>query len=180
MDAAANTLPIEVRKIAYRQSSKDGFVVTFAIHPNETHDLLASAPLGTRYVMALVELNDDETPKEVVPNKPATISGPNATGPSPSPEAAGAIKERTPFNELPATTQAVLCCKDAPFQRYVVEEKQFLEVPDDQEKNAACYVRRTCDVNTRGALSTSKQAGRLWHDIYTEFLSWRWREQVVG
>src|SRR5512139_3510329 len=53
---------IEVRKIAYRQSAKDGLVITFAIHPDDMVPELAAAPIGTRFAAALVEIGDDEKP----------------------------------------------------------------------------------------------------------------------
>jgi hypothetical protein len=52
----------EVKKHGYRQT-QDGVVVSFVLHPEEIPDNLATAPLGTRYTLALVELNDDDTPK---------------------------------------------------------------------------------------------------------------------
>jgi uncharacterized OB-fold protein len=67
MDAAAiarlNATHCEAKKHAYRQT-QDGVVVSFVLHPQDMPEGLATAPLGTRYVLAFVELNDDETPKE--------------------------------------------------------------------------------------------------------------------
>ena len=63
----------EARKIAYRQS-KDGFVVSFAIHPNDVPDGLAVAGIGTRYMLALVEIGDDEQPVRQ-PNKTVQRAG---------------------------------------------------------------------------------------------------------
>lgn len=54
--------PIELRKIAYRQSAKDGLVITFAVHPNDMPADLAAAPIGTRFAAVLVEIGDDEQP----------------------------------------------------------------------------------------------------------------------
>lgn len=54
---------IEVRKIAYRQS-KDGMVLSLLVHNDDMTPELASAPLGTRYAVALVEIGDDEHPIE--------------------------------------------------------------------------------------------------------------------
>src|SRR5690349_7596013 len=56
--------PIELRKIAYRQSAKDGLVITFAIHPDDMPPALAAAPIGSRFAAALVEIGDDEKPVE--------------------------------------------------------------------------------------------------------------------
>lgn len=53
---------IECKKHAYRQT-QDGVVISFVVHPNDVTPDLASAPLGTRYMAVLVELNDNETAK---------------------------------------------------------------------------------------------------------------------
>lgn len=52
---------IEVKKHAYRQT-QDGIVISFVMHPNDVSPELATAPLGTRYMAALVEIGDDEQP----------------------------------------------------------------------------------------------------------------------
>jgi uncharacterized OB-fold protein len=52
----------EVKKYAYRQT-KDGVVLSFVLHPQEIPADVASAAIGTRYVLALVELADNEKPK---------------------------------------------------------------------------------------------------------------------
>jgi hypothetical protein len=52
----------EVVLSAFRKV-KEGTSITLVIHPNDMPDKLATAHLGTRFVMALVELGDDELPK---------------------------------------------------------------------------------------------------------------------
>lgn len=61
--ARENAAHCEAKKYAYRQT-KDGVVLSFVLHPNEVPPNVATAAIGTRYVLALVELNDDETAKE--------------------------------------------------------------------------------------------------------------------
>jgi hypothetical protein len=58
IDAA---IAFEAVKIAWRQS-KDGFILTLSIHPDEVSPDLAVAPVGTRYQIAVVELNDQNQP----------------------------------------------------------------------------------------------------------------------
>lgn len=60
----STSTPIEARKIGYRQSAKDGMILSLAIHPDDMSPQLAAAPLGTRYAVALVEIGDDERPVE--------------------------------------------------------------------------------------------------------------------
>lgn len=67
-DIRAAAINCEARKTAYRQT-KEGVVVSFVIHPDEVPDALAVAPLGVRYMLAMVELADDETPVKREPAK---------------------------------------------------------------------------------------------------------------
>jgi hypothetical protein len=55
----------EVVLSAFRKV-KEGTSVTFVIHPAEMEnfDGLATAHLGTRFALALVEIGDDERPKK--------------------------------------------------------------------------------------------------------------------
>ncbi len=58
---------IECKKHAYRQT-QDGVVISFVVHPNDVTPDLASAPLGTRYTMLLLELTDNEKVKVPAPS----------------------------------------------------------------------------------------------------------------
>ena len=49
----------EVLKSAWRQT-KDGFVLSLVIHPQDVSSRLATAEIGTRFEMTLVEITDDE------------------------------------------------------------------------------------------------------------------------
>lgn len=60
--ARSAALHCEAKKYAYRQN-QDGVVVSFILHPTEIPKELATAAIGTRYVLALVEIADDEKPK---------------------------------------------------------------------------------------------------------------------
>jgi hypothetical protein len=53
----------ESRKWAYRQT-KEGTVISFLVHPNDISTEMATAPLGTRYMVAFAQIGDDEQPTE--------------------------------------------------------------------------------------------------------------------
>lgn len=55
------TAHFEAKKHAYRQT-QEGVVVSFVVHPNDVSSELATAPLGTRYMMAFAEIGDDGKP----------------------------------------------------------------------------------------------------------------------
>lgn len=64
--AARNTIQCEVVKIAMTQD-KNGHILKVSIHPNDLPKDLILDPLGTRYVMVLARLNDQDEvvqPKE--------------------------------------------------------------------------------------------------------------------
>lgn len=62
-DPRSSAISFEAIKVSMRQS-KDGVMVTFAIHPNDqTNDLLIH-PVGSRYQVALVQLDDEGQPIE--------------------------------------------------------------------------------------------------------------------
>lgn len=169
-------LPIEVKKIAYRQSAKDGLVITFAVHPNDMPAALAAAPIGARFMAALVEIGDDERPK-------AEVREPSPEQPEP---AGVAPKERQPWHLLTPTAQACIRCQDPIFQRYVIEEMKWDWTDDDadkpahvaQERNAATWVRQRCKVNSRSMLSTNKWAASIWQEIDREYLGWLQTERM--
>lgn len=64
--AERNTLQCEVVKVAMSQD-KNGHILKLAIHPNDLPKDLVLDPLGSRYVMVLARLNDQDEvvqPKE--------------------------------------------------------------------------------------------------------------------
>jgi hypothetical protein len=61
---------IECKKHGYRQTG-DGGVISFVLHPNDIPAELAAAALGTRYMLVLVEINDNETAR---PPKPPSLT----------------------------------------------------------------------------------------------------------
>jgi len=56
--ARQNASHCEVKKHALRQT-QDGIVVAFVVHPSDVPASLQLAPLGTRYMLALVEIGED-------------------------------------------------------------------------------------------------------------------------
>jgi hypothetical protein len=55
------TLNFEAIKIGLKQS-KDGFVLTLAVHPDEIPDDLTRDFIGSRYQVVMVRIGDDEQP----------------------------------------------------------------------------------------------------------------------
>lgn len=56
-------LNFEARKVALKQD-RTGFVLTLSIHPDEIPEPLIRDFVGARYGVAMVRINDDETPMQ--------------------------------------------------------------------------------------------------------------------
>ena len=54
---------VDVIKTAYRQT-KDGFAITLTLHPQDDHDELARAPIGSHWQIRAVPLDDDGNPQD--------------------------------------------------------------------------------------------------------------------
>lgn len=72
MNIREQAINCAVQKAAYRQTNA-GIVVSFLIHHADVPAALAAADLGTSYVMALVEMDENEQPvkqpKQLNPDK---------------------------------------------------------------------------------------------------------------
>lgn len=69
------TSQFEGKKIAMKQT-KEGFVLSLAIHPDDLPDELMRDFVGARYMVVMVRLNDDETPMQREPvDKMVSIAG---------------------------------------------------------------------------------------------------------
>lgn len=149
--AVAASVHFEAKKHAYRQT-QDGVVISFVMHPGDVAATLATAPLGTRYVVALVEVSDDETP--VSPEAQEQRTKP--------------AKDRRPWSSLPPSQQAAIRCNEGPFQDFIAE--RFGGMPSAD--NAALEVRNWCGVASRSQIIEGSLPGRIWGDLERDFQFW--------
>jgi hypothetical protein len=111
--ARAAALSCEAKKHAYRQT-QDGVVVSFVLHPQEVPDGLAISALGTRYMLALVEVDENEQPKQ--PREGIKQTHEMAPDPAPPPDRA-----RKSWDEMSPAQQAGMLCADAAFRKFLRE-----------------------------------------------------------
>lgn len=171
--ATANAIHFEGVKNAYRQT-KDGVVISFVVHPHDVPKGLAEAPLGSRYIVALVQVGDDEQPiqKEVMPDTPKlSKSTPTDARPLPAIKSAGAKRDKMDWRELQPAAQAGIRCEDPVFKTFLLEK-----YPDDWhacEYNAADFVRHFCGVKSRSELSSKHASRMVWKQLDDQFLAWK-------
>lgn len=148
--ARENALTFEAKKDGLSQRQDGSLVVRFKLHPNDEVDALVKAPMGTRYTMALVELNDDDTPKvqaRTVTQEPAA---------------------RT--KKSPAQMAGILCA-DPKFRRYIAE---LCNINADYmtEEKCAQTVRVMCNVHSRSEITDNPIADANWRKIVSNFRAW--------
>jgi hypothetical protein len=172
--ARAAAAHCEARKIGYRQS-KEGMVVSFAIHPDEMPDSLAVACLGARYMLALVEIGDDEEPVTH-----AASEMPRETRVEKAPSDAridtnnSAARERFRALGKPEqmVTKCAMLCGTAQFRLWLHNttlDGDFF----DTEEEAAIEVRYRCGIKSRSELASNDRAAAIWQQMVTDYDVWR-------
>lgn len=149
----------EARKIAWRQT-KDGIVLSLAVHPNDVPPDLALADIGTILEIEYREPDVDgpETPvAELV---------------KPAPD-----KPRKPWGTMKLSAQAGIRCADPQFQQWLQRTRPdawalAMTLPDTMtdDKVAAVIVREVCRVESRQHLDNVESAAARWRTLDTEFL----------
>ena len=154
----------EARKVAYRQT-KEGVVISFVVHPNEVDASFAISDIGTRYMVVLARIGDDEQPIE--PNPSASADGPSAREgghagskqPLVTGRAEGAKRERT----LPE--KVGMRCNDERFQEWA--KKRHIS---GAALDTASFVRNYCGVTSRKEILPGTEAGDTWLSLETRYL----------
>ena len=131
-------------KYAYRQS-KDGIVVSFVVHPNDVPQQLSTSLIGSRYMVALVEIGDDEQPKPVKKERKAE------------------------WRDLTPTAQAAIRCGEPQFWQFLARHGRH---PENKEecRLAVCDM---CGIESRAELSTNQKARVIWHQLDSEYQAWK-------
>ncbi len=129
----------EAKKHAYRQT-QDGIVVSFVLHPNEVPDDLALAALGTRYMLALSRIGDDEEPQEPEqkPKRPV---------------------ER--WESMSPVKQAAILCNDDQFQDWSAPGQPSFD-------GARNYILHECGITSRKHL-TAEGPRHAWAAMVAKF-----------
>ena len=154
-------LSFEAKRYAFRQS-KDGIIVSFVVHPNDLTPELASAPLGTRYMVALAEIGDDEQPKAETPVGWQHIGTPRGNA-----ETVTAEHVAPKSDGERAVTRAVMLAKDPEFQKWIVSADG--QVAD--EAGARFMILQTCGIKSRSELKDNVDARMRFYRLIARFES---------
>lgn len=153
--ARKNASTIEVKKHAYRQT-QDGIVISFVMHPNDVTPALATAALGTRYMAALVEIGDDDQPKQ----QPTAAIEPTAPP----------RESKRSWHDMNPAQQAGILCADPAFRRFMFEEGSATTMDEGEVTEA---VREICGVGSRADIIQGSPAACHWADLVGQYRAWR-------
>jgi hypothetical protein len=148
--AVANAIKVELKKDGLTQRQSGDWQLRFTVASTDMDQRLAAAPMGTRYVGALVEIGDDE---QAIDHDAIA---------------------RSKWRDLGPTKQAGIRCSDPVFWAFLSEEKRISPDVNDHEA-AAQIVRTLCRVTSRSQLDKpGLQASRvLWYGLDQEFQAWK-------
>jgi len=193
--AVANAISLEVKKTGLSQGQGADWRLSFKLEESELCDRLRKAVMGTRYQMVLVELNEDETPKDHAgeapketpsrpPWEPAPVARPNSEATAAQarePNSAPPARGRKSWDEMAPAQQAGILCADKSFLKFLGEYIKDADGPigekmDIDEDFAARAIRSLCGVKSRAAITKDNSD---WALIMERYRTWQLAAKVV-
>lgn len=168
-EARDNAIHCEMVKYAYRQS-KDGVVVSFVVHPNDIPAALSTSHIGSRYMVVLVQVGDDERPIPQTEKGKAKVSAAAPSLANGKPE-----KAKRDWRAVPKPQQAGIRINEPTFAAYLREEHphDWREAGDPD----GC-IKFICGIDSKRELATNARAGALWFQIDSGYQAWLAKERV--
>lgn len=147
-EVAAVTEACEALKIRYSQET-EGMYVTFCIHPKEMPAGLATSNLRTRWMLAMVQIGDDEKPV-------------------PKPVSAEKKKRVQNHNVM----MAAILCGEPTFQKFLSQRysKQWRGALGTGRDQAADTLRNILKIDSRRDIAKEPEA---FEKIHAEYEMWK-------
>lgn len=147
----AITEACEALKLRFSQE-RDGYYVTFCIQPNEMPTGLATSPLGSRWMLAFVQIGADEKP---------------------IPKPVSADKKRKLQNAN--VMRSAIMCGDPGFQKFLSQKyrKQWRGALGQGQEQAADTLRAILGIGSRKEIGTDPEALAAWDRIDAEYAMWK-------
>ena len=149
-DVSKVAVNFEAVKTSMSQS-KQGTILRLALHPNEVPPSLHTDWVGSRYMIAMVKLSDDDKPE---------ISD-----------------QQRETDKLIAS--AGMLCRNPEFADFLhdrgyMDDNAYIESNyDERESVAVDSLRKTLDITSRSELKTNSQAREKFKSITEEFTRWK-------
>ncbi len=172
--ARAAAMQMECKKHELRQLQNGEWKITFSIHPDEMPQAMMTAAMGTRFIMAVVEIGDDEKP---VKQEERTTKKPQKHA-----ENSAKTDDSTPppkWGDMKPSNQAGIRCEQDAFRKYMLDVVFVGNIAVDNVSTAE-MVRSYCGVMSRSELDSDDEAHQLWIELDESFRAWMKEAEVVG
>jgi hypothetical protein len=153
--ARENVLSLEVKKDGLGQLQDGCWVLKLKCHPADMPLALMQAPMGARYMAALVEINDQDHPKEQTKKMKMPAAG---------------------SRPMSLVKEAGRLCADARFAEFLQEQKRddliYLNDGKPPPGDIAACVRLLTGVESRKEFDEKPEAAARWRALKGEFDAW--------
>lgn len=135
----------EAVKVSMSQD-KNGIILRLNVHPNDCPKELHTDWVGTRYMVAMVKLNDDDTPDD---------------------------RGHVAIERLKAS--AGLLCRNEEFFAFLVQCGMAIPCSEASQMEAAAAdaIRDFCGIRSRSEFSSNEDARQKFETLRAEFLRWK-------
>jgi len=150
IDVRSAAVNFEAIKTSMSQS-KQGTILRLAIHPNEVPPSLHTDWVGSRYMVAMVKLNDEDMPE---------IS-----------------EQQREVDKMVAS--AGMLCRNPEFtdflhdRGYMDDNDYVASAYDGMEGPVANSLRKTLNISSRSELKTNSEARERFRSLTDEFVRWK-------
>lgn len=191
--ARDNAISVEGKLTGHAKRADGGLNLRFQIHPHGIPKALSDAPIGARYVMALVQVDDNEQPVAGVGTSPTGLSmtveqgetrhnpgAENVIGTNNAQLVSKGVALDEPAPRQPrkpvapekrlAQRAGILCTKPKFWEFMTSNPKNPFIVID--EESAALVVCRKCNVDSRRDIIPGTPAGDLFEELEGQFQLW--------
>jgi hypothetical protein len=168
-DVREAAISVEVKLVGHSKRSDGGLNLRFQTHPHGTPKALKDADLGTRYLMALVELNEQEEPVAPAKQQPPSNEAPSSDGPKTPPTESQTEISHQDSHRL--VTRAVMMCKEPKFHTYL--RRRWAIVSCNDEESAAKALRMLCGVDSRSELTLGSEAAQRFDNLLHDYAIWQ-------
>lgn len=157
--ARNNAVHMEAKKDGLSQRQDGSWILRVKIHPNDMPSSLMTAPMGTRFMIAVVEIGENEEPVQQEERASQTTTR----------EVPGSVAENAPsrrkleWDKMSGGQQAGLLCSKPAFWKFLGKSSA---------DEAAYYVRLHCGVNSRSEIVAGTPAGDAWNGLVNEYRVW--------
>lgn len=128
--------------------SKQGTILRLALHPNEVPPSLHTDWVGSRYMVAMVKLDDEDQPQ---------------------------VSDQQRETERLIASAGMLC-RNLDFAKFLFDIDSLLGVPNDEserEKRVADALRDILGVESRSEMRTNSVARERFKNMVEEFTRWK-------